>query len=193
MEIMTNTQVKDRMLEINMLASKRASDKGFKYAIDAMTAAEMHEYTILLARQEAIQALTEDALDMFFSLTWSEPGIRGNKFIAVDDIEAYRKQFPESVMTQEQLDASRLSNAELKDIARTTKLMEVHFTVGDDRKYEDFEEVGVTLGDPEETTGEARGNAGKPFGRAGEETIFTGATDEETFGRIRTIFKFFRM
>ena len=105
MEMMSHGEVKDRMWKINKQVSERAAEKGLKYAIDAMTVDEMHEYTILLAREEALNALTEDKLELFCCPIWGNPGIRGHKFIAVDSLDAYHKQFPESVMTQEQLDA----------------------------------------------------------------------------------------
>ena len=96
MEMLSHGEVKDRMWKINKQVSERAADKGLKYAIDAMTVEELHEYTILLAREEALNALTEDKLELFCCPIWGTPGIRGHKFIAVDDLDAYRKQLRSS-------------------------------------------------------------------------------------------------
>lgn len=192
MEMMSHGEVKDRMWKINKQVSERAADKGLKYAIDAMTVDEMHEYTILLAREEALNALTEDKLELFCCPIWGNPGIRGHKFIAVDSLEAYRKQFPESVMTQEQLDASRLTIEELREITRLTKAFTAHYM---STKYDDFEHLETTLGDTGETQASNR-TAKDKCGAANddaEEARFSGDEASETINRLHTIFTIFGM
>ena len=192
MEMMSHGEVKDRMWKINKQVSERAADKGLKYAIDAMTVDEMHEYTILLAREEALNALTEDKLELFCCPIWGNPGIRGHKFIAVDSLEAYRKQFPESVMTQEQLDASRLTIEELREITRLTKAFTAHYM---STKYDDFEHLETTLGDTGETQASnrtARDKCGAANDDA-EEARFSGDEASETINRLHTIFTIFGM
>ena len=192
MEMMSHGEVKDRMWKINKQVSERAAEKGLKYAIDAMTVDEMHEYTILLAREEALNALTEDKLELFCCPIWGNPGIRGHKFIAVDSLEAYRKQFPESVMTQEQLDASRLTIEELREITRLTKAFTAHYM---STKYDDFEHLETTLGDPGETQASNR-TAKDKCGSANddaEEARFSGDEASETINRLHTIFTIFGM
>lgn len=192
MEMMSHGEVKDRMWKINKQVSERAAEKGLKYAIDAMTVDEMHEYTILLAREEALNALTEDKLELFCCPIWGNPGIRGHKFIAVDSLEAYRKQFPESVMTQEQLDASRLTIEELREITRVTKAFTAHYM---STKYDDFEHLETTLGDTGETQASNR-TAKDKCGAANddaEEARFSGDEASETINRLHTIFTIFGM
>lgn len=195
MEMLSHGEVKDRMWKINKQVSERAADKGLKYAIDAMTVEEMHEYTILLAREEALNALTEDKLELFCCPIWGTPGVRGHKFIAVDDLDAYRKQFPESVMTQEQLDASRLTIEELREVTRVTKALVTHYTTSQDRKYEEFEDLETTLGDTGETQASSR-TAQDKFGAANagaEEASFSGDDASDAINHLHTIFTFFRM
>jgi hypothetical protein len=195
MEMMSHGEVKDRMWKINKQVSERAAEKGLKYAIDAMTVEEMHEYTILLAREEALNALTEDKLELFCCPIWGNPGIRGHKFIAVDSLEAYRKQFPESVMTQEQLDASRLTIEELREITRLTKALVAHYTASQDRKYEEFEHLDTTLGDTGETQASNR-TAKDKCGAANdgaEEARFSGDEASDTINHLHAIFTIFGM
>ena len=95
-------------------------------------------------------------------------------------------------MTPEQLDASRLTIEELREITRVTKALAAHYMT---TKYDDFEHLETTLGDTGETQASNR-TAQDKFGAANagaEEASFSEDGASDAINHLHTIFTIFGM